>query len=149
VTPASDQPGTANVTISVEDSDGGTRSDSFSLTVFDDKAPTVESWGPTGTRVLPTANVMATFSEDMAASSIDNTTLKLVKRGSSTSVLATLSRPSEDQVVLGPTRNLTRGATYTATITTGATDAAAGIPLDQDPNTPGNQPKTWTFKVRR
>jgi len=48
---------------------------------------------------------------------------------------------------LNPNDNLTAGATYTATITTQAKDLA-GNGLDQDPNTAGNQAKSWKFKVQ-
>ena len=52
---------------------------------------------------------------------------------------------------LNPDANLvlgaTYGATYIATVTTGAKDLA-GNSLDQVPNIAGNQPKTWTFTVR-
>jgi hypothetical protein len=43
--------------------------------------------------------------------------------------------------------DLKAGATYVATVTTGAKDLA-GNQLDQDPSTAGNQPKSWKFKVQ-
>jgi hypothetical protein len=83
----------------------------------------------------------------MDPETIDGTTVKLVKKGTTTPVAATLSRPAPDKVVLDPNKSLARGDTYTATIA-GAGDLEGNL-LDQDPATPGEQPKTWTFKVRR
>ncbi len=54
--------------------------------------------------------------------------------------------PGSLTAALNPDGKLRRGATYTATVTTGAKDAA-GIPLDQNPNTAGNQGKVWSFKI--
>jgi hypothetical protein len=48
---------------------------------------------------------------------------------------------------LNPNNNLRAGATYVATLTTGATDQS-GNQLDQDPSITGNQSKSWTFKVK-
>jgi len=39
------------------------------------------------------------------------------------------------------------GATYVATVSTGTRDLA-GNQLDQDPNTAGNQARSWQFKVK-
>ena len=50
------------------------------------------------------------------------------------------------KATLDPSATLRSGATYIATVTTGATDLA-GNQLDQDSTTAGNQTKTWKFKV--
>jgi hypothetical protein len=59
----------------------------------DTTAPRVTSTVPQpgATGVSPTANVGATFSEDMQASTINGTTFKLFKKGSTTKVAATVS----------------------------------------------------------
>ena len=56
--------------------------------------------------------------------------------------------PSTNNVVLNPSANLKRGARYTAVVSTGAEDLA-GNGLDQAPTLSGNQPKQWSFTVRK
>ena len=56
--------------------------------------------------------------------------------------------PDAKSAKLDPAAKLKRGATYVATVTTGVEDPA-GNALDQDPATTGDQPKAWSFKVRR
>ena len=86
-------------------------------------------------------NVAATFSEEMDPETLSGITMKLIKNGTTTPVPATvLYDPGTRTVTLNPQRDLRPGATYKATVTTGARDAA-GNPLAQD--------KTWSFRVRR
>ena len=97
--------------------------------------------------VAPTANVKATFSEDMLASSITGQTFKLFKQGSTTKIAAAVSySASTDTAVLNPTDALQRANTYKAVVTTGAKDVA-GNPLDQNSSTTGLQQKVWSFTV--
>ena len=110
--------------------------------------PRVISTVPTAnaTGVAPTANVMATFSEDMLASTINTTTFKLFKKGSTTQLVAAVSYDaSTDTATLNPNRNLTSGVTYKAVVTTGAKDSAGSV-LDQNPTT-GSQQMAWFFTV--
>jgi Bacterial Ig-like domain len=109
-------------------------------TIPDTTAPSVMSTAPTAdaTGVGRTANVTASFSEDMSASSIDGQTLKLFKQGSTTKIAATISyHPDPDlnrpphTAILDPTNSLQRGVTYRAVVTTGAKDLA-GNPLAQN-----------------
>jgi methionine-rich copper-binding protein CopC len=103
------------------------------------------------TGVASTANVTATFSEEMKASSIISpaTTFKLVKLnadGTTTKVTANVSYDAATKTAtLDPASNLSSG-TYKATVTTGAQDLA-GNALDQNPNIAGNQSKSWKFTV--
>jgi len=79
----------------------------------DTTPPSVLSTSPTAnaTRVSPTTNVTATFSEDMDASSITTTTFKLSKKGSTTKLGATVSYDaSTDTATLDPTNSLQRGS---------------------------------------
>jgi hypothetical protein len=100
------------------------------------------------TGVLQGANVTATFSEAMDASTINTTTFRLRKSGTTTNVAAALSYdPATKRATLNPNANLQAGTTYVATLTTGAKDLA-GNQLDQNPNTAGNQAKSWQFKVK-
>jgi dipeptidyl aminopeptidase/acylaminoacyl peptidase len=115
--------------------------------------PRVTSTIPNATGVAPTTNVMATFSEDMMASSITTpaTTFKLVKLnadGTTTKVTAPVSyAAATKEAKLDPATNLSSGATYKATVTSGAQDLA-GNSLDQNPNIEGNQNKSWKFTVQ-
>ncbi len=104
--------------------------------------------GAGATRVAPTVNVKATFSEDMMASTINKTTFTLRKQGSTGFVAATVTYdPSTKTATLDPTNSLKRGATYKASVNLGAQDQA-GNPLDQSASLSGSQRKDWTFKVR-
>jgi hypothetical protein len=115
--------------------------------------PTVISTSPANnTTGIATANVTATFSEDMMASSIITpaTTFKLVKLnagGTTTKVTATVSYDAATKkAILDPSSDLSSGSTYKATVTTGAQDLA-GNALDQKPNIADNQSKSWKFTV--
>ncbi len=115
----------------------------------DTTAPTVKSAAPTGKKVSRRANVAVAFSEAVEASTVDGTTFELVKKGANTPVGATVEvSPDGKSAKLDPAQSLKRGATYVATVTVGVEDPA-GNALDQDPATTGDQPKTWSFRVRR
>ena len=131
-------------------------SEAVEVTLPDTTAPTVIEAKPTGKKVFPKANVTAKFSEPIDEASVEAkdlntgkpTTFKLRKKGSNTTLSATVDYvPGTETATLDPTNKLKRGATYIATVTTAAEDLA-GNPLDQDPNTTGDQLKTWTFRVR-
>jgi glucose/arabinose dehydrogenase/PKD repeat protein len=95
----------------------------------------------------PTTNVTATFSEDMMLSSINAKTFKLLEKGTTTKIGASLSYDaSTDTATLDPTDSLQGGITYKAVVTTGAKDVA-GNPLDQNTTTTGLQQKSWLFTV--
>jgi hypothetical protein len=121
----------------------------FTLKVLDTKPPKVTSTNPANNArgVAPGANVRATFSEAMQASSVNTTTFTLKKAGTTTFRSATVTYdPATKRATLNPNNNLQSGSTYVATVTPGATDLA-GNQLDQDPATAGNQKKTWKFTV--
>ena len=112
--------------------------------------PTVTGTSPVNnaTAVLRGANVTATFSEAMQASTLNTTTFGLRKSGTTTNVAAAVGYdPATKRATLDPNVDLKAGATYTATVTTGAKDQS-GNQLDQDPITAGNQTKSWQFKVK-
>lgn len=109
---------------------------------LDATAPTVTTVTPLAgaTGVPAGTNVAATFSEAMRASTVTRTTFRLVKKGTATPVSATVTYdPNSARAVLNPSVNLASGAIYTATITTGAKDAA-GNALRAN--------KTWSFRIR-
>jgi len=131
-------------------------------------APPEEDTGaPTVTNVVPTdgeqnvatgTNIEASFSEAMDASTsdgdastIDGTTFTLTKPDGPDAdtnpdpVAGVVSYDSAtNRATLDPTADLDYSTTYTATVTTGAEDLA-GNQLDQDPNSSGNQPRTWSL----
>jgi hypothetical protein len=121
----------------------------------DTTAPTVTSTDPSAKArgVDPAANVTATFSEDMLASSINDAagasqTFKLLDRKGN-QIGATVSYDAASKVAtLDPTDDLTAGTTYKAVVTTEARDLA-GTQLDQNSSRKGLQQKAWTFTVRR
>ena len=126
-------------------------SSNFRRVTVDTVKPRVLSTAPLAgaTGVLPGTNVTATFSEAMTAAAVNRTTFKLVKRGTTTAIGATVTYDAATKkATLNPTANLAAGATYTATVTTGAKDLA-GNGLDQAPTLAGLQPKSWSFTVKR
>jgi hypothetical protein len=99
------------------------------------------------TEVATTANVKAIFSEEMKASTINGTTFKLFKKGTTTQIAAQVSYNADAETAkLNPTNNLRRGLTYKAVVSTGAKDLA-GNQLDQNGSTTGLQQKVWYFTV--
>ena len=115
----------------------------------DTTAPTVKSTVPASnaTGVAPAADVTATFSEAMAASSINGTTFKLREKGSTTNLAAAISYDSGTRTAtLDPNNPLRAGITYKAIVTTGAKDLA-GNRLDQNGTRTGSQQKAWLFTV--
>jgi hypothetical protein len=120
-------------------------------TVVDTAAPQVTSTTPPAdaTGVAPGVNVTATFSEAMMGTSINGTTFKLMKAGTTTAIAAVVSYdPTTKKATLDPTNNLRLGTKYKAVVSTGAKDAA-GNALDQDGSLSGSQPRQWVFTVRK
>jgi Bacterial Ig-like domain len=143
--------GTHTYTAKATDAGGMTSSASNSVTVtvgtvpLDTTAPTVDSVFPKdgATGVDPTTDVTATFTEDMNASSINGTTFKLFRKGSTTKLAATVSYPDPNSpdytAKLDPRDSLRSGVTYKAVVSTGAKDVAGNSLAQQ---------KAWFFKVR-
>jgi alpha-tubulin suppressor-like RCC1 family protein len=113
----------------------------------DSTPPTVSSVTPTGgtTDVATNTDVVASFSEAMEAASVtDPANFTLRNMACATMVPATLSYESANtKAILDPSEPLDASSTYRATVS-GAWDLA-GNQLDEDPNTSGDQPKTWSF----
>jgi probable HAF family extracellular repeat protein len=146
--------GAHTYTAKATDAAGNTSTASNSVSVTVDKsAPKVVDGSVIPkedvTGVDRTTNVTATLSEKMRDTSIDGTTFKLFKKGSTTKISATVSYdPTTRTATLNPfgstTTRLARGTTYKAVVTTGATDMA-GNQLDEDPTLAGLQQKAWFF----
>lgn len=107
------------------------------------------------TGVDPAADITATFSENMMASSINVDTFKLLQvntDGSTARVTDVSVTPSSDglKATLNPfgtsTTLLAKGTKYKAVVTTGAKDLV-GNPLDQNTTKTGLQQKQWFFTV--
>jgi hypothetical protein len=118
-------------------------------TSIDTEAPMVISTIPkaNATEVAPTANVRATFSEEMDSKTIDGTTFQLFKKGTTTQIPAQVTYKADtDTAKLDPTNNLRRGVAYKAVVTTWAKDVE-GNRLDQNSSTSGFQQMRWFFRV--
>jgi hypothetical protein len=121
------------------------------VSVQDAIAPTVVKVvpGEGATGVSTKANVSAFFSDAMNPSSVDAKTMTLKRAGTSRKVAARITYdPTTKKATLNPKANLAHGASYTATVSTGARDLA-GNALDQKPSLSGVQSKVWKFKVRK
>jgi hypothetical protein len=115
----------------------------------DATAPRVKTVVPAenATGIAPGTNVSAGFNEPMRATSINQRTFKLYRKGSTTALDANVSYDATaKKAVLNPSANLQRGATYKVVVTTGAKDLA-GNALDQTPSVTGNQQKVWFFTI--
>ena len=107
---------------------------------------TVDTTPPTVTTVVPadgapnapsTANVEATFSEAMDPATLTTATFALAPHGGGPAVTITVAYDAATRTAtLDPDADLAPGTAYTATVTTGATDAA-GNPLAAD--------RVWAF----
>jgi hypothetical protein len=96
--------------------------------------------GANATGVASTTNVTAFFSEEMTASSINATTFKLTKKGSTTKIGAVVQYFPDDpattdtveaRATLDPTNSLQSGVTYQAVVTTGAKDSVGNALAQQ------------------
>lgn len=106
----------------------------------DTTPPKVTGHTPTGKQVSRKANVTATFSEAMDATTITKKSFKLVKKGTTTKIAATVNYNAADKkAVLNPDNRLKAGVAYTATVTTGVTDLAGnGLSAKE----------VWNFKTK-
>jgi glucose/arabinose dehydrogenase len=109
-------------------------------TTADTTSPTITNQSPASgaTGVGLSTNVTATFSEAMNPTTLTAATFTLVKQGTSTPLLATVSYASQ-VATLDPTTDLLPSTTYTATVTGGALGAkdVAGNALAAD--------ASWSF----
>jgi hypothetical protein len=84
----------------------------------------------------------------MRTDSIDGTTVKLFRSGTTNLIGAAVSYDGAvKKAILNPNANPQLGTKYKAVVTTGATDLA-GNPLDQNSSLSGLQQKAWTFTIR-
>ncbi len=92
---------------------------SFTTAAVDNTAPTVTSVSPLNgaTGVSTTANIIASFSEAVNASTVTTTTFQL--RDAGNNLIPAAVSTSGSQITLDPTSSLTGSTVYTATITGG------------------------------
>jgi N-acetylglucosamine-6-sulfatase len=157
--------GSHTYTAKATDSVGHTSEASSTRTVIvDTSAPKVTSVVPAedARSVLATTDVHAFLSEAMDEASVEVTdpatgkpaafTLTQKTRDSrSAPLVATVSYAETEkghEAILDPAKDLQPGATYIATLSSKAEDAA-GNKLDQDSSVSGTQAKVWRFKVKR
>jgi hypothetical protein len=126
----------------------------ITYTLADTTPPFVDVFSPILTDVATTANVTATFSEEVQGVTRSTFTLERVvvnKKGVEQfrNVRAQVSTVTPEGGVttatLNPAKDLKNGE-YQATVTTGVTDMA-GNPLDQFELVEGNQEMVWRFTV--
>jgi hypothetical protein len=94
----------------------------------DTVAPTVRRVVPVenATGIAPSANVSALFSEAVRETSMNQSTFKLYRKGSTTAITASVTYDAATKrAVLNPSANLRRGATYKAVVTAGVRDLRA------------------------
>jgi subtilisin-like proprotein convertase family protein len=97
------------------------------------------------TRVGQGKDVRVTFSEAIRRSTLTASTVKLVRKGTTVRIPATLTyNRATRTLTLDPTHRLRHHATYKVVVTTAVKDVA-GNALDQKPSVAGNQKARWTF----
>ena len=109
----------------------------------DSIAPAITGVSPaaSATGVAGTSEVLASFSEEMGATTVTATAVRLVRKGSSTPVAAIVTYdPVARRARLDPTSTLQRGTTYTATVTAGVEDLAGNALAAS---------RSWSFTTSR
>jgi Bacterial Ig-like domain len=112
--------------------------------------PTVTDYTPTQTTGVPrSVRPTATFSTNMDGTTITATSIKLQAYNRTTKEWASVAHTvsydvATRTVTVTPGSRLCASKKYRVTVTTGV-KGNAGVALDQDASTPGNQSKKWTF----
>jgi hypothetical protein len=134
----------------VKDLAGNALGQDYGWTFKTDGAPTVVNYTPTETSgVLRNTRPTATFSTDMDSSTLTATNIKFevydTKRRRWVSISHTVSCDATcETATLRPGSTLAASKQYQVTVTTNV-KSSTGVALDQDANTSGNQPMSWTF----
>jgi subtilisin-like proprotein convertase family protein len=116
----------------------------------DHRAPKVTTVRPAAakTGVRRGADVQGTFSERVRARTLTNASVRLLRKGSSTTVPARLTYDAaRHRVTLDPAQRLRPHTAYRVVIATTVRDLA-GNRLDQDPSRAGLQRSRWSFRTR-
>lgn len=100
------------------------------------------------TRVNPGASITVTFSKKVRAATLNRMSVRLHRAGRSARVPVRLSYDAgRTRLTLTPRTRLRPGTTYRVVVTSKVRDTT-GNQLDQDPQKPGIQGATWTFRTR-
>ena len=103
---------------------------------------------PSANRVAPGARITVRFSEPVRRSTLNGSSVRLLRQGSARPVRVVLRYElRRGRLVLDPRSALRRGSTYRVQITTGVRDLA-GHRLDQNRKRAGAQSATWSFRTR-
>ena len=141
-TPDSGYRGADSFAYRISDGRGGQATATARMSVRDTVAPKVSAISPASRaqKVPTSANAMARFAEPMNAATLNRTSVRLVRKGRTRAVRATVRYSGASRTVtLNPGAALARGATYTARV--------AG---PRDPSGNALAPaKSWSFTVRR
>ena len=118
--------GVNTITVTATDSTGNTASDTIQVhRVADTTPPTIVFTyrvdGATG--ISPNTSVVVTFSEDMDTTTINSTNLRIMGSRDNPVFSHVFYDVPNQQALIIPQVGLAYGATYTAAVTTGATDA--------------------------
>ena len=117
----------------------------------DEKGPprvTASTPAPSANRVAPGARITVRFSEPVRRSTLNGSSVRLLRQGSARPVRVVLRYElRRGRLVLDPRSALRRGSTYRVQITTGVRDLA-GHRLDQNRKRAGAQSATWSFRTR-
>jgi subtilisin-like proprotein convertase family protein len=101
--------------------------------------------GAGATKVRPGKNIRAKFSEPVRRATLTSASVKLVRKGTTVRIPATLTYDrATHTVTINPSRRLRHHTTYKVMVTTAVKDIA-GNALDQKPSIAGNQKARWTF----
>jgi subtilisin-like proprotein convertase family protein len=104
--------------------------------------------GAGATRVGPGKDIRARFSENVRPRTLTSHTVKLVRKGTTVRIPATLTYDrTTHTVTIDPARRLRNHTTYKVAVTADVKDLA-GNALDQRPSVAGNQRACWTFTTR-
>jgi Bacterial Ig-like domain len=117
---------------------------------FTTAPPSVARYTPTEITSVPrNIRPTATFSTNMDPSTITTTNIKFKVYDTNTRAWVSVSHSvsyyaTSKTVTVSPGSTLAASKQYRVTVTTNV-KSSTGVSLDQDINTSGNQPKSWTF----
>ncbi|CUR62490.1 exported hypothetical protein [metagenome] len=104
--------------------------------------------GAGATRVSRSASIKVTFSTKIRAATLTRASVRLQRKGKAVRVPMRMSYDAQRaRLTLTPKSRLRPGTTYRVVVTSKVRDTL-GNALDQDPDKPGIQRASWTFRTR-
>jgi hypothetical protein len=113
-------------------------------------APVVNASAPSAgaTRVSRSVAIKVTFSRKIRAATLTRASVRLHRKGTAARVPTRMSYDAKRaRLTLKPKSRLRPGTTYRVVVTSRVRDTL-GNALDQDPDKPGIQKASWTFRTR-